>query len=215
MPATSDVIVPVRRISPGGVHCFFGYYDVPAADPDGRHLCHLVKFRDRFPTPADVAALGWLTLPHRNGSTPGEPRFEQFAKTRAWNFQQGAMLQWLPARTDTCIYNIFENGRFGACLHNVRTNERLSLPLPVASVSRDGTRALCINMARLYDFRPGYGYEEAPDPGAAIAAPHDDGVFMLDLASGRTRLILSLAKAADFLEQSGESVKGRKVPSTT
>lgn len=211
VPEAVEVIVPVRRISPGRGHHFFGYYDIPAADATGRHLCHQVRFRDRFPMPDDVAVLGWMPLPHSAEAPKGEIPFEGFAETRAWNFQQGAMLQWLPSEQDTCIYNIFEGGQFGACLHNVHTGTRRLLTLPVANVSEDGKSALCINMARLYSFRPGYGYEELPDPFADLAAPDEDGVFLMDLATGNTRLIVSLAEVVDFLEHSGEKVAGHKV----
>jgi hypothetical protein len=121
------------------------------------------------------------------------------------------MFQWLGSAPDTCLYNTFEEGRFGSCAHNLRTGARRRLPLPVANVSRDGTKALCINMARVYDFRPGYGYEEIPDPFFDVPAPKEDGVFLMDLATGENRLILSLAEAVDFLEASGEHVGGRKV----
>ena len=211
MPGTEDVIVPVLRISPKAEHCFFGYYDIPSADAAGRHLCHRVPFRDRLPTPEDAAALGWVALPQAAQGAKDEPRFQAFAETRAWNFQQGAMLQWLASAPDTCIYNVFANGQFGACVHNVRTGAQRRLPLPVANVSRDGTKALCINMARVYAFRPGYGYEEAPDPFSGVAAPGKDGVFFMDLTTGDTRLILSLAETVNFLEQSGERVGGRRV----
>ena len=211
MPMTVDLVVPVRRISPAGEHCFFGYYDVPAATSVGRHLGHRVGFRDRFPTPADRATLGWTDVSNE-GSPESQPvPFQAFAQTRAWNFQQGAMLQWLSSPPDTCIYNVFEAGRFGSCVHNVRTGEQRRLPMPVASVARDCRSALCINMARVYDFRPGYGYEEVPDPFAGRAAPEEDGVFLMDVSTGDNRLILSLAQAVDFLEHAGEKVGGRKV----
>ncbi|MBU4200019.1 MAG: hypothetical protein KKG09_05710 [Verrucomicrobia bacterium] len=211
MSDTADLVVPVRRISSRGEHCFFGYYDIPAADAAGRHLCHRVRFRDRFPTPDDAAILGWMPLPHCADDPQTEIPFECFAETRAWNFQQGAMLQWLSSEPDTCLYNIFEGGQFGACRHNVRTGTRRRFPLPVANVSQDGTKALGINMARLFDFRPGYGYEDAPDPFTDVAAPNDDGIFLMDLITGDVRLSVSLAEIVDFLEKSGEKIAGHKV----
>ena len=211
MTSNSDCDIPVRRISPRGKHCFFGYYDMPAADAAGRHLCHQVRFRDRFPTPDDTAVLGWIPLPKTADDPPGELPFESLAETHAWNFQQGSMLQWLDSEHDTCIYNFFEHGQFGAYRHNVRTGARRRLPLPVANVSRDGTKALCINMARMFSFRPGYGYEEAPDPFAEVAAPQDDGVFLMDLATGNSHLLISLAEAVDFLKRCGINIAGHKV----
>jgi hypothetical protein len=211
MPETVDVIVPVRRVSPKGEHCFFGYYDIPAADNAGRHLCHRVQFRDRLPRRGDVAEIGWLDVPRRAEDVSDDPEFHAFAETHAWNFQQSSMLQWLLPEPDTCLFNVFEQERYGSRVRNLRTGQTRSLPLPVANVSRDGTKALCINMSRLFDFRPGYGYEELPDPLANVAQPRDDGVFLMDTATGDARLILSLAEIVEFLEQSGEKVGGRKV----
>ncbi|MCC7408373.1 MAG: hypothetical protein IT442_09885 [Phycisphaeraceae bacterium] len=226
MPAITDLVVPVRRISPSGSdargeHYFFGYYDVPACDSAGRHLGHRVAFRDRLPGElpgelpgagvGDVATLGWMRLPDEGGASGVESTFEVFGRTRAWNFQQGSLLQWLASEPDTCVYNVFEEGRFGCCVQNVVTGKRRDLPLPVANVSRDGTKALCVNMSRLYDFRPGYGYVQLPDPFKDVAAPPKDGVFLMEIASGRTRQVVSLAEIAAFLKGCGEDVQGRKL----
>jgi hypothetical protein len=207
MPATADVIVPVERLSPADGQYFFGYYDVPGADAQGRHLCHRVPFRDHHPEPGDTAQIGWTPLPGT-----GEPGFHNFAATTAWNFQQSSMLQWLGSAPDTCLYNVFAGGRFGACVHNLATGDRRLLPRAVANVARDGTKALCVNMPRIFDFRPGYGYEELPDAYADVKAPEDDGVFVMDLATGDSRLVLSLAEAVSCLEACGEeAVRGQKV----
>ncbi|MEI6500684.1 MAG: hypothetical protein WCP21_06610 [Armatimonadota bacterium] len=205
MPQLVDLAAPLQRLSPGEGQFFFGYYDVPAADARGRHLCHQVAFRDRFPTPTDEAVIGWMGVPPQGAGT-----FHPFAATLAWNFQQGSMLQWLP-NPDTCLYNTFREGAFGCCVHNVATGEQRHLPLAVANVAQDGSKALCVNMPRIYDFRPGYGYEELPDPYAAVTWPAEDGVSVMDLRTGEHELVLSLGEAAYFLEALGEGIGGRKV----
>ncbi len=204
--------IPIRRISPSGKQTFFGYYDIPAANTAGLHLCHKVGFRDRLPTPRDTAELGWLSVPSGMEAPEETPTFTPFAETCAWNFQQGAMLQWVTPESDSCLYNVFEHGRFGACLQHVPSGSRRMLPLPVANVSRDGRQALCINMARLFDFRPGYGYVNTPDPFARCDAPDGDGVFLMQLGDGSSRLILSLSEIADVIERTtGETLAGHKV----
>lgn len=213
MPEVADLAVPLVRLTPADGQYFFGYYDVPAADERGRHLCHKVAFRDRFPTPEDVATLGYVHLPtpgRKERSTSSEI-FVPFGQTKAWNFQQGSMLQWLGGRPDTCVYNVFEDGRFGACVHNVETGERRILPQPVANVACDGTKALCINMSRVYDFRPGYGYEELPDPFAAEAAPEADGIWLMEMETGHHKLILNYAELADFATREGTLDARKKV----
>ena len=209
MPEIVDLSVPLLRLTPPQGHFFFGYYDIPAASSNGLHLCHQVAFRDRFPTPADAATLGTIRLPAGPDDAPGA--FTPFGETLAWNFQQGSMLQWWPLAANTCLYNVFADGRYGACLHDVAGGGRLALPLPVANVSQDGTKALCINLSRVYDFRPGYGYEELPDPFADVAAPAQDGVFVMDLPSGDYRQVLSYPYLAEFLATTGELTEPRKL----
>lgn len=211
MPEMTDVAAPLVRLSPADKHFFFGYYDLPAADAHGRHLCLQVPFRDHFPMPEDVAVLGWLPMPPTGSPDPAASQeFHAFAGTVAWNFQQSCMLQWLPA-PDTCLYNTFADGAFGCCIQNLETGAQRQLPRAVTNVSQDGTKAVCVNMPRIYDFRPGYGYEEIKDPFTEVAAPADDGVFLMDLATGDSRMILSLAEAVDFLASNGEEIVGRKV----
>ena len=205
MPQVLDLAAPLQRLSPGDGQFFFGYYDLPAADARGRHLCQQVAFRDRFPTPTDEATIGWLDVPPQ-----GEGSFHPFASTLAWNFQQGSMLQWLPT-PDTCLYNTFSDGAFGCCVHNLATGQQRHLPLPVANVAQDGSKALCVNMPRIFDFRPGYGYEELPDPYAEVAWPAEDGVSVMDLRTGEHELVLSIGEAAYFLDALGEGIGGRKV----
>jgi hypothetical protein len=207
MPQTVDLIAPVQRLSPEASQSFFGYYDLPAADWQGRHLGQRVGFRDRLPCPGDRAELGWMPLPGHGEAGS----FHLFGETLSWNFQQGAMLQWLAQPAGACLYNVFREGRFGACVHHLDDGSKRWLPRPVANVSRDGTRALCINMARVYDFRPGYGYEEIADPHAKVDASEDDGVEVMDLQTGEHRLVLSLAEAVRFLEAEGEPLSGAKV----
>ena len=78
--------IPLHIITPDDDnHYFFGYYDLRASQ-GSRHLCHRVKFMDRLPEADDVAELGYLEK--------GE--FIPFATTTAWNFQQGALLQYHP-----------------------------------------------------------------------------------------------------------------------
>jgi hypothetical protein len=180
---------PQRRISPGdGRHYFFGYYDVPALSPDGRrHLFHRVSFRDRLPGAEDAAELGVLDL------ATGEAGV--FATTRAWNFQQGAMLQWWGGAPDTVIYNsVGRDGAYRAVIQGLADGVRREADRAVASVSADGRLGLSINFDRMYDFRPGYGYAARADAGRGQRHPADDGVFLVDLRTGSSRLILSLAQ---------------------
>lgn len=174
----------VRIISPKTERrCFFGYYDLKAYDDSDRyHLCNIVEFENRFPTSSDVMELGVIDLD--NGS------YEKIDETTAWNFQQGAMLQWSRAEKDVIYFNTFKDGEYLTIKKNVRTGEKSYAPV-CANISRDGKYGLKINFSRIFDFRPGYGYCNIKDPYFDVAQPENDGVFLVDLEKGIEKLILS------------------------
>lgn len=180
--------LPIRRLSPPGEQFFFGYYDVPACSPDGKlHLCHRVAFRDRMPRAEDVAEFGVFET--ANGA------FRILGATRAWNFQQGSMLQWLGGRGDRFILNdVSADGRHIATIRDLAGRTVATLEAPVANVSTDGRTAVGVSFSRMFDFRPGYGYAQFPDPHAAERHPEETGVHVIDIATGKARLVLSLAE---------------------
>jgi hypothetical protein len=73
------------------------------------------------------------------------------------------------------------------------------LDRPIAAVAPSGKVAASINFSRLFDYRPGYGYSNVSDPFARENAPESDGLFILDLLTGRAFLELSYAKIASTL----------------
>ena len=107
----------VRIISPKTEkRCFFGYYDLKAYDDSDRyHLCNIVEFENRFPTSSDVMELGVIDLD--NGS------YEKIDETTAWNFQQGAMLQWSRAEKDVIYFNTFKDGYRPLFFYDCKTKE--------------------------------------------------------------------------------------------
>ena len=101
----------------------------------------------------DSCAVGVLDL-----HAAGAPSFRALGETTAWNWQQGAMLQWLDGAPEpTVAYNVrkpggpplFRSGRrglhssrapraalgeYGAVLLNVRTGATRPLPMPVCAL---------------------------------------------------------------------------------
>lgn len=165
---------------------FFGYYDMRADDGTGRHLCHRVRFADRLPTAHDIAELGYVK----------ERRFYRFAETTAWNFQQGAMLEYHPTEKNTVFFNTVKDGGLVTATLNFETGAVRCADRATACHSADGKWGLAVDFGRIFDFRPGYGYAGFPDRNAAAAAPAGDGVFLTDLTTGSSRLLFSLADLA-------------------
>ncbi len=109
------------------------------------------------------------------------------------------MLHWLPAAPDRqIIYNIRapEGDRFLAVVRDVFTGQTRALPRPIYALSPDGSKAVSINFARNARTRPGYGYVGVPDPGLGRNHPDDDGIWIMDLATGDHELIITLDQVA-------------------
>lgn len=182
--------VPIERITRDDKHNFFGYYDIqPFSSDNAYHLCHRIDFEDRMQSENDVAEIGMIRL--------YDNTFIPLAKTYAWNWQQGSLLQWHPAYPDSKIlYNsVFGDSdlclSFRGVIKDIHTGEEKILPMPINNVSPDGKFALSLNFARVYWLRPGYGYAGIPDKWENDAHPKDDGVWRIDLETGACKLIVS------------------------
>lgn len=197
--------IEIEKLTGGSGHYFFGYYDVAAFDAGGkRHLYHKVDFMDRLPAKDDVAALGLIDI--ATGKTT------KIAETTAWNFQQGAMFQWNPAAPDQeVIYNVRVGNSYQAVIKDVNTGKERMMEMPVAAIDPKGKYALSINFARIFDYRPGYGYAGIPDVYKNILAPVDDGIFLVDMATGNGRLIMSLRQINGMLDNTRSAVKNTKL----
>ncbi|MCA9177149.1 MAG: hypothetical protein KDB14_21820 [Planctomycetales bacterium] len=188
--AQTPVSTPTRAITRGPRKHWFGYYDKLQFDPAGRYVLGMaVDFEHRSPEADDVIEVGMVDL--HDGD-----RWIRLGESRAWNWQQGCMLQWLPGSDDTVLWNDRQGERFVCHLLNVRTKQRRTVQHPVYCVSPDGRLAVSPDFRRINDVRPGYGYAGPPDPFEDDLAPTESGIFRIDLTTGEQRQILSLADVA-------------------
>ncbi|MDD2599895.1 MAG: hypothetical protein PHO37_11825 [Kiritimatiellae bacterium] len=169
-------------------HLFASYYAINSWSADSRYISVLqTDIKDRLPLATDPAVLGIVDLKDNN-------RFIPLVETRCWNFQEGTMAHWLgfdPNRK--LIYNDLAEGKFVSVVIDIQTREKRVIPYPVSAVTRDGQRAVSINYARLNATRPDYGYDgNGQDPLLDTTWPKDDGLFLVDLESGKGKLIVSI-----------------------
>lgn len=186
----SRPLPPTRVITRGPRHHWFGYYDKLQFDPTDRYVLGMeVSFEHRSPAPDDVIRIGMVDLEEND-------RWIDLGESVAWNWQQGCMLQWVPGSEKKVLWNDRRDGRFVCHILDVATGERQTIPHPVYSVSPDGKSAVTADFRRIASVRPGYGYAGLEDPRADQLAPEDSGIEHVDLETGRSRLILSVAEIA-------------------
>ncbi|MBI3154310.1 MAG: hypothetical protein HYZ20_02780 [Burkholderiales bacterium] len=182
---------PLRPLTAGPRHHFFGYYDKTPWSASGRRLlAHEADFNDRAPGADDRVGIGLI-------DPAAPPNFERLADGRAWNWQQGAMLQWHPADPEhRFVHNDRRSGRFVGVLRDLRSGELGVLDRPVYAILPDGRSAYSVDFARLALHRPGYGYAGGTDPHANDPCPATDGIWRIDLERGGSELVVPLAELA-------------------
>ncbi len=196
MPVTQH-FCNAHAVTRGPGYHWFGYYDKFPWDRTGRYLLSLeVDFQDRAPTPADVATVGMVDLENGNQWIP-------LAQTRVFNWQQGTHLHWMPTAPDReIIYNSLcaDGQSYVAVIQDVFTGAKRELPRPIYALTRDGKRAVTLDFDLLHSCRPGYGYHSFPDR-AGSDLRDDAGLWVMDLDTGESELILSIRQITEFAPQ--------------
>jgi hypothetical protein len=183
---------PVRAITRGPKFHWFGYYDKLQFDPTCRCALGMeVDFEHRSPGPDDITKIGMVDL--ENGD-----EWVELGDSRAWCWQQGCMLQWIPDSRSKIVWNDRQGNGFVSHILDVRGRSKRTLPHPFYTISPNGRTAVAPDFRRVNDMRPGYGYAGLPDPHADELTPKDSGIFRLDLETGRQELIISIADIARF-----------------
>jgi hypothetical protein len=171
---------------PGGAdgrECFHGYYDRQPWNRDGR---------------------GYLFHRWRRGSRNVEicvhdgaaDRTTSVGVSRAWNFQQGSLAQWLAQDGREWIaYNDMAGRRLVCRLVGPGSEERI-VEWPIQGIHPSGRQALSINYRRLARLRPEYGYDVEAENFSPDQPLDRDGIWRVDLREGGAQLIVSLERLA-------------------
>ena len=176
-------------------HFLASYYGINSFSKSERYVTILeTDIRYELPDENDSATLGLVDLQTK--------QFIPLTQTRAWNFQQGCMAHWLATSPDSLIiFNDFRDGNYVSVIMNVHTRKEIkTIPFPISAVSPNGKEALSINFSRLRLTRPDYGYGGGgQDAKEDIPLPADDGLFIIDLETGESKLLVSFQQIKDLI----------------
>jgi hypothetical protein len=180
--------VPVYCVTPGRPGSIHRFYDSSPFSPSGRYLAVTqLPFEDRMPLPGEAAEVVVIDLATGEAST--------VAETRGWDTQLGAHVQW-GGDDRTLLFNDMDTRDwtpFGVRMDPLN-GERHRLDGTVYAVSPDGRWSAGPCLLRTARTQRGYGVVV---PGDRIpenrGAPASDGIYVTNLASGETRLLVSTA----------------------
>ena len=184
-PAGSESAYPIEARE----GYFFGFHDKCPWSSDGTMLlAHRYHFDFRRPGPQDSVEVGFFRSPHFLEFVP-------VGSTSAWNWHQGAMLQWV-GNSSRILYNDCSGGEHVARIVDCEGRLQSTLPRPIGAVSPDGLMTLGYSFARLRASPYGYGYANGEDPDEEASCPSRSGIEAIDIPSGKRRTVITLAEIA-------------------
>jgi hypothetical protein len=198
--------LPLQVLSIEYRSVFFGYHDKTPFSSDGtKVLGSVVKADDTNPeSQGSVMDIGFFRKNSENNEFKND--FIKISETATWSWQQGCMLQWNPAKPDReIIFNNIVNNNYGSVIYDVESKKLIKeFDLPVYSLDLKGNYASSLNFGRLGRLRPGYGYNNYPDPALSDTNPQNDGIFLVNLSDGKSELIVTLAELADYTDKKAD-----------
>jgi len=184
---------------------FFGYYDKSPWNKSQKQIAfHGINYLSHRPPHPRMPVSILLAGPDFSAS-------REIGKSFAWNWQQGSRLCWIS--DNHIIFNDYlsEQDRYVAKVINVQTQVTYVLPYPVNDVYEDKF-GLTLNYDRLERLRPDYGYKNRPHAVKALKPIDDeDGIWWMDLKTGKWELIISLTFLNHFKNKASMNGAWHKV----
>jgi len=204
---SSSIALKLDQLTSGQKHHFFGYIGQCQTIPwnaDGRYILALeIDNIDRLPKPEEYATVMLI-------DTKNDNKIVRLDKTHAWNPQQGTMFYWNPLKPKTQFFfndRDLKTGKVFTVLYDIKKKKRIreyrfdDTPVANGGVAADGSAFLAINYGRLARLRLVTGYPQALDWSADHIAPENDGIFVVDIKTGKKRLLVSYRRLEGELKK--------------
>jgi len=159
-----------------------------------------VYFQNRLVQSSDRADIGFVDLKNQF-------RWTQIGESTAWNWQQGARLQWRPGSEETVWNDRLDDGTHYVCrVYDFRTRKKRILPRPVYDLSPDGATALPHDFERMK--HAGTNYVGIEDKYKHQIAPRETGIWKMNMDTGSAQLIMPLDRMAAIAYPRGIPASG-------
>lgn len=172
--------------SPKKENYFFGYYDKSQISRSQQYYASLkcTNIYD-YPNRDEYVEIGYFKKNSKH--------FKKVDKTKAFNFQQGAMINWIYLNNDEkLIYNVIENGRLFSRISSLFYNSKYDLPIPIYALSKNSKFFLTINFEHLSKYRRGYGYDlSLIDEKNSYFKSNEIGIWKYDIQKNKILRIIS------------------------
>ncbi|KXO13735.1 putative glycosyltransferase [Moritella sp. JT01] len=172
---------------------FWGYYDKSPISNDNKHIAYNESVRSTKNKPDDSNYI-YLKIVDVNSS-----KIVFSEEVRAFNWQQGCRAQWLSSTQ--LIYNDYDIERNCYVSKMVNLTDQslnMTFDLPVYDCFKNEF-AYSISFERLMHLRPDYGYRAHELDNYHLPLNDNDGLYFLDLKSGKSELIMTFTEFLHIL----------------
>jgi len=201
--ARYPALIRVSDPEAGGKPAYTGFffYQCLQFDKSGRYLLAMkVYFQNRLVQSSDRADIGVIDLKNKY-------KWTKIGESTAWNWQQGARLQWRPGREEIVWNDRSDDGKHYICrVYDFRTGKKRVLPRPIYDLSPDGETALTHDFERMK--HRGTDYVGIEDKYKDQIAPRETGIWKMNMNTGSEQLIMSLEKMAAIAYPRGLPASG-------
>lgn len=177
---------------------FFGFHDKCPWDSNNiRVLAHRALSNDSARKQGRPTEIGYFECDDLNV-------FKPVAETNAWNWQQGAMLQWSPFYNDIYFNDLDENSYARLIKFDMKTNQRIDIGPASAAVSPDGTLSATISFYRFGVGLSGYGYFGLKEEEGNVRLPEENGsmkIMSLSSSTNDSKVEISLKQCIALRER--------------
>lgn len=139
-----------RCISKNKTHVFFGYYDVSPFNEYSDEIVYLNL--------SEGSSKVKIVRSHLSNLQ----NEDIISESKAWSWQQGVRLRWMPSNNRQIVFNDFIEGKYVSRIVNVDNKTERILLAPLYDISPDGNIGLSVDFERLESKRAGYGYSCRP-----------------------------------------------------
>lgn len=202
-----------EQLTSGTKHHFFGYIGQCQTIPwneSGQYILGMeIDTISRMPKPNESATIFIIDTHNDNNLIPLD-------QTYAWNPQQGTMFYWNPLAPETQFFfndRDLETGKIFTVIYDIRERKRIKeyryedTAIANAGVAADGSSWLGLNYGRLARLRPVTGYPGVPDWSEEEIAPKNDGIFIVDVETGKKKLLVSYHQLDEKIRESNPDLQ--------
>lgn len=163
---------------------WFGYYNYdPLSADHSKMLMNRASIEGKAVTKGDIIEVGYYTI--------SDGQWHAIGISDSFNWQQGAMLQWMPDNADEIIFNFSNGENYASKIVNIQTAEEKIIDFPIYDIHPSGKFALGLDYERLFWCRA-YHYQPIQKKELNVKIKEGDGIFYIDLTNNTRTLLIDI-----------------------